>query len=108
MPEHSAPQRLGTLAILVTNRAQVSTVNALISQHEHLILGRIGLPYRKKSVSIIVLLVEGTTDELGAFSGKLGSVPGIKSRSAVFHEEMHSSRSFGDTLPGNTLTEASA
>ena len=79
-------QRLGTLAILVTKREQVSTVNSLISQHERLILGRIGLPYREKRVNIIVLLVEGTTDELGAFSGKLGAVSGIKIRSAVFNQ----------------------
>ena len=86
MPENSSSPRLGTVAVLVANREQVSTVNTLISQHEHLILGRIGLPYRKKNISMIVLLVEGSTDELGAFSGKLGSVPGIKSRTAVFNE----------------------
>ena len=86
MAENVLSQRLGTVAILVANRDQVSTVNTLISLHERLILGRIGLPYREKQVSIIVLLVEGTTDELGAFSGKLGAVPGIKIRSAVFNE----------------------
>ena len=86
MTEPLPSQRLGTVAILVANREQVSTVNSLISQHERLILGRIGLPYREKQVSIIVLLVEGTTDELGAFSGKLGVVSGIKIRSAVFNE----------------------
>ena len=86
MAQTSPSQRLGTVAILVGNREQVSTVNTLISQHEQLILGRIGLPYREKHVSIIVLLVEGTTDELGAFSGKLGAVSGIKIRSAVFNE----------------------
>lgn len=78
--------RLGTLAVLVGDRGQVSKVNALISKHERLILGRIGLPYREKNVGIIVLLVEGSMDELGAFSGKLGAVPGIKIRSSVFNE----------------------
>lgn len=80
------PKRLGTLAVLVANREYASAVNSLISQHERLILGRIGLPYREKHLGIIVLLVEGTTDELGAFSGKLGKVPEVKIRSAVFNE----------------------
>ncbi len=86
MKTAAIPQRLGTVAILLASREQVSTVNALISQYERLILGRIGLPCREKHINIIVLLVEGTTDELGAFSGKLGAVPGIKIRSAVFNE----------------------
>ena len=86
MTEPPPFKRLGTVAILVVNREQVSMLNSLISQHEHLILGRIGLPYREKQVSIIGLLVEGTTDALGAFSGKLGAVSGIKIRSAVFSE----------------------
>ena len=86
MTDTTSSQRLGTLAILVANREQVGAVNSLISQHERLILGRIGLPYREKMISIIVLLVEGTTDELGAFSGRLGTVPEVKIRSAVFNE----------------------
>jgi putative iron-only hydrogenase system regulator len=86
MTDIATSPRLGTLAILVADREQAGAVNALISQHERLILGRIGLPYREKRVSIIVLLVQGTTDELGAFSGKLGTLPEVKIRSAVFNE----------------------
>jgi len=86
MHNNNSALRLGTVAILVANRKQAGVVNALISQHERLILGRIGLPYREKHISIIVLLVEGTTDELGAFSGKLGNVSEVKIRSAVFNE----------------------
>ena len=86
MTQAPSPKRLGTLAILVANREQVDTVNSLIRQHERCILSRIGFPYREKNISIIVLLVEATTDELGSFAGKLGSVPGIKIRSSVFDE----------------------
>lgn len=76
--------RIGTIAILVNNRDQVDTLNALISQYQHMIIGRVGVPYRAKHVSIIALLVEGSTDQMGAFSGKLGTIPGVKIRSSVF------------------------
>jgi putative iron-only hydrogenase system regulator len=82
----SSPKRLGTLAILVADRERVDAVNSLISQHQQFVLSRIGFPYRERNISIIVLLVEATTDELGSFAGKLGSVPGIKIRSSVFDE----------------------
>ena len=84
MTETTPSQRLGTMAILIANREQVSAINSIISQHERLIIGRMGLPYREKRVNIIVLLVEGSGGELGAFSDKLGAVTGVKVQSVEF------------------------
>lgn len=76
--------RIGVIAILVEERkTAVPKVNELLSEFGETIIGRIGLPYREKGVNIIAIIVEGTTDQLGALSGKLGMVPGVRSRSLL-------------------------
>jgi putative iron-only hydrogenase system regulator len=42
-----------------------------------------GIPYRERGVAVIALIVDGTTDTIGALTGKLGSLPGVKVRAAL-------------------------
>lgn len=76
-------KRIGTIAILVEDRAQVGQINELLTRFGDVIIGRIGIPYREKGVNIISIIVEGTTDEVGALSGKLGMIEGVKTRSLL-------------------------
>jgi len=76
--------RIGVIAILVEERqTAVPRVNELLSEFGQAIMGRIGLPCREKGVSIIAIIVEGTTDQLGALSGKLGMIPGVRTKSLL-------------------------
>lgn len=71
-------QRLGVIGIVVENREDIcAPLNEIISSYGHLVVGRMGVPYRDRGVSLMALLVDGTTDELGALSGKLGALPGV-------------------------------
>ena len=77
-------KRIGVIAILVEGRvAGVSRVNELLSEYAEIIIGRLGIPYREKGVSVISITVEGTTDQVGALSGKLGMVEGVKTKSLL-------------------------
>ena len=76
--------RIGVIAILVEERqTAVPRVNELLREFGQAIMGRIGLPCREKGVSIIAIIVEGTTDQLGALSGKLGMIPGVRTKSLL-------------------------
>jgi len=76
-------KRLGTIGILIEDRRQAPSVNALLGEYGHLVIGRIGVPCRDKGIGVISLIVEGTTDEVGALSGKLGMLAGVKSKSLL-------------------------
>jgi len=76
-------KRTGIIGILVRDKAAVSQVNALLSEFSGLIIGRMGLPRPETGVNVISLMVEGTNDEIGALSGKLGSIPGITGKSLL-------------------------
>ena len=77
-------KRIGVIAILVENKEDaVPKVNELLTDFGEIIIGRLGLPYRDKGVSIISLTVEGTTDQVGALSGRLGMIDGVRTKSLL-------------------------
>lgn len=76
-------KRLGVIGIVVDDREAVVRVNHILHEHASMIVGRMGIPYREKEVSVISLIVDGTTDELGSLTGKLGKVPNVTVKSAL-------------------------
>ena len=75
--------RIGAVIVLVTDDADVQRVNAIISSHAEMILGRQGIPLRGRSINVISLVFEGDTDRIGSLTGKLGRIPGIKVKSVL-------------------------
>lgn len=75
-------KRIGTVIIGIENRESAPSVNAIISKHSDIVIGRLGLP-RTEGMSLINLVVEGTTDEIGSLTGQLGKLTGIEVKSAV-------------------------
>lgn len=80
----SQEKRIGVVALAIHDRqVRAASVNSIISQYADLVVGRMGVPYRERGLSIIALLVDGNTDALGAMTGKLGNIPGVKVRSVL-------------------------
>ncbi len=76
--------RVGVVGIIVTDREkQAERVNEILGEFGELIVGRMGIPYRERNISVIALIVDGSTDELGALTGRLGNIPGVKVKSAL-------------------------
>ncbi|HSV31021.1 MAG TPA: TM1266 family iron-only hydrogenase system putative regulator [Atribacteraceae bacterium] len=77
-------KRLGVIGIVVKDReSAVSQVNELLSAYAGIVVGRMGIPYRQQGVAVIALIVDGSTDDIGALTGKLGAIRGIQVRSAL-------------------------
>jgi len=80
----SPQRRVGVVAIVIEDRLlSAPKVNQLLAEYGDIIVGRMGVPYRDRGVSVIALIVDGDTDTLGALTGKLGGIPGVKVRSAL-------------------------
>ena len=77
-------KRLGFVGIIIEDRDKCSgIVNDTLSIFSKLILARTGLPNAKGNTSIITLVIDATTDELGMLTGKLGNVPGVTVKSGL-------------------------
>lgn len=76
--------RIAVVGVLIEDREKAAQkVNQILSEFGDIIVGRMGIPYSEKEVNIISLIVNGNNDQLGALSGKLGNLPGVKVKSAV-------------------------
>ena len=76
-------KRIGVIGIVIKDRSNTSTVNRILSDHSDIIIGRMGIPYREKNISVISLIVDGDTDDLGSLTGQLGAVSGVMVKSAL-------------------------
>ena len=84
-------KRIGVIAIIVEKLESASKVNVILHECSDIIVGRMGIPYRERGFSVISLIVDGTTDEISALTGKLGKIENVNVKSAVTknQEEKH-------------------
>jgi putative iron-only hydrogenase system regulator len=75
--------RLGVIGVVIEEMEVVSRVNQILSDHSRIIVGRMGIPYRQRGVSVISLIIDGSTDEIGSLTGKLGALQGVSVKSAL-------------------------
>ena len=81
-------KRVGTALIQIESRENVHLLNEIISKHSAIIIARQGLP-RSNGQSIISLVLEGTTDEIGALTGQLGRIKGIQVKSVLLKNNLN-------------------
>lgn len=76
--------RVAVIGIVVSNREEAAKkVNDILSNFGNIIVGRMGIPYKEREISVISIIVDGTNDEIGALTGKLGNINGIKVKVAL-------------------------
>ncbi|HOK60096.1 MAG: TM1266 family iron-only hydrogenase system putative regulator [Tenuifilum sp.] len=71
-------KRIGAALILVENRESASRLNQILSAHADIIIARQGIPLQQRGISVISLVLEGTTDEIGALTGPIGKLSGVQ------------------------------
>ena len=69
--------RLATLSIIVEDRENAEKINAMLHECGKYIIGRMGMPYPKKEVSIICVVIDAPETVISTLSGKLGQLKGV-------------------------------
>lgn len=72
--------RVAILAIVVENAANVDHLNQILHQYRQYIIGRMGIPYDKRDISLISVAVDAPTGIISAMSGKIGMLDGITAK----------------------------
>lgn len=76
-------KRIAVVGIIVEDLEMANEVNKILHTYSHIIVGRMGIPYRERGISVISIIVDGTSDELSAMTGKLGKISGVSVKSAM-------------------------
>ena len=74
--------RVAVMSIIVENGDAVEEVNSLLHQYGDHIIGRMGIPYRKRGISIISIALDAPQDTISALSGKVGKLKGVSVKTA--------------------------
>lgn len=69
--------RLAIIAIIIENPDSVEKVNEHLHSCAPFIIGRMGMPYRKKNLSIITIVIDAPQDIISTLSGKLGQIKDV-------------------------------
>ncbi len=72
--------RIALIGIVVEHMEEVDKLNHLLSEYGSYIIGRMGIPYREKHVSIISIAIDAPANIISALSGKIGMLPGIQTK----------------------------
>lgn len=74
--------RIAVIGIVVEAEESVERLNEILHEYREHIIGRMGIPYRQKQLSIISIAVDAPQDIISALSGKVGKLPGVSSKTA--------------------------
>ena len=74
--------RVACITIIVENAESVEKMNALLHDYAQYIIGRMGIPYREKGISIISIVIDAEQDIINNISGRLGRLDGVTAKAA--------------------------
>lgn len=74
--------RVAIMGIIVENPESVETLNAFLHEYADYIIGRMGIPYKKKKINIVSIAIDAPQDTISSLSGKIGNIPGVSVKTA--------------------------
>ena len=74
--------RVAIIGIIVENPESVGSLNAILHEYSKYIIGRMGIPYAQRKISIISVAVDAPQTEISAMSGRIGRLDGISAKTA--------------------------
>lgn len=69
--------RIAQIGIIVENKDVVEKLNSILHEYGEYIVGRMGIPYPKRNISVISIIVDAPADVTSAMSGKIGMLPQV-------------------------------
>ena len=78
---------MAVVGIIVEDKERAEDVNSLLHQYSEYIIGRMGVPYRTRNISIISVAIDAPQDVISAMSGKIGRIDGVSATTAYSKAE---------------------
>ena len=75
-------ERIALIGIIVEKPDAVDELNHLLHEYSTYIIGRMGIPYRPKHISIVSIAMDAPQDTISALAGKLGNLDGVSVKTA--------------------------
>lgn len=73
-------KRVALIGIIVEDGEAAEQINGILHEYRNYMIGRMGIPYRERELSVISVILDAENDIISAVSGKLGMVKGVKTK----------------------------
>jgi putative iron-only hydrogenase system regulator len=74
--------RVAAISVIVERGGDVEALNRLLHDYRDYIVGRMGIPYRQRGISIISIVIDAPQNDIATLTGKIGNMPGITVKTA--------------------------
>lgn len=74
--------RVAVMGIIVENTESAEKLNSILHSFGEYIIGRMGMPYKKRGIHIVSIAIDAPQDTISALAGKLGGLPGVSVKTA--------------------------
>ena len=72
--------RIAVIGIIVENPDSTEQLNHILHAYSAYIVGRLGIPYRQRGISVISIIIDAPADTISALTGKLGMLDGVSAK----------------------------
>lgn len=72
--------RVAIIGIIVENVDAAEEINEYLHDYSAYIIGRMGIPYREKGISIISIAIDAPQNIINTLAGKIGKIPGVNAK----------------------------
>ena len=72
--------RVAVIAIIVQDSSSAASINTLLHEYDQFIIGRMGIPYRTKGISIINIAIDAPQDAINRLAGSIGRLNGVSAK----------------------------
>lgn len=76
-------KRIAVTAIVVDEQSAAAEVNRVLHDYSEIIIGRMGIPYRERGISLISVAVDAEPDVISSLTGRLGQIAGVSVKAAI-------------------------
>lgn len=76
-------KRLAIISIIVENREKSAQINSLLSEYGDFVIGRMGIPYKEKAVSVLSVVVDAPAEVINTLTGKIGMINGVTAKTLM-------------------------
>ena len=76
-------KRIAVTAIVIDEQEAVPEVNNVLHEYNDIIIGRMGIPYKERGISLISVALDASPDEISSLTGRLGQIAGVSVKAAI-------------------------
>lgn len=76
-------KRLAVISIIVENREHSPEINSLLSEYGEYMVGRMGIPYKERAVSVLSVVIDAPAEIINTLTGKLGMLKGVNAKTLM-------------------------